>query len=60
MRATKEVVRQKIIAARDLIKRHPSSDLAISGDLKRDLGYEFFGFMGEVKIAFIVAQKEKT
>jgi len=60
MRATKEVVRQKIIAAREPIKRHPSSDLAISGDLKRDLCYEFFDFMGEVKVAFIVAQKEKT
>jgi len=58
MRATKKVVRQKIIAVRDLIKRHLSSDFAISGDLRRDLCYQFFGFMGEVKIAFVIAQKE--
>jgi len=48
MRATKEVVRQKIIAARDLIKYHP---------LTPELATELFT-SSEVKIAFIIARKE--
>ena len=50
VKATKEAVRQKIIAARDLIKCHP-----LTPELATDL---FTSKGSEVKIAFIIARKE--
>jgi len=43
MRATKEVVRQKIIAARDLIKYHPLT-LELATELFRSKGMSVFRF----------------